>query len=91
MTNTPDDTRATPQEWAAVDQSAETRDPADDSGELDDPTALADTYESFPSVAEAQQAIVTERHSPDSPREDDRSTDNERDNQMGLTTESEQN
>ena len=78
------------QEWATVDQSAETRDPADDSGEIDDPTALAETYETFPTVAEAQQAIKTERHAPDTPLEDDRATDNTRDNQMGLTTESEQ-
>lgn len=47
---------------AIVDQSVEDRDPADDSGELDDPTALVETYpKAFDDkIAEAEQAIETE-------------------------------
>lgn len=42
-----------------VDQSDDVRDPADDSGEADDPTAMADTYpETFDhSVDEAAEAV----------------------------------
>jgi len=42
-----------------VDQSDDVRDPADDSGEIDDPTALVDTYpKAFDDrIAEAAAAI----------------------------------
>ena len=45
-----------------VDQSTETRDPADDSGEADDPTALVEDYpKAFDGqIAEAEAAIADE-------------------------------
>jgi hypothetical protein len=48
-----------------VDQSVEERDPADDSGESDDPTAMVEAYpEVFDDrIAEAEQAL--ERHRDD--------------------------
>ncbi len=69
---------------AAVDQSAEVRDPADDSGLLDDPTALADTYPDVfnDSAGAAEQAIEVESRSAHSPLGQSRSTDNDRDQQV---------
>ena len=56
-----------------VDQSATQRDPADDSGEADDPSAMVDVYpEVFDEkIAEAEQAL--EQH-----REDDAAPDGAR-------------
>ena len=73
-----------PQQRGAVDQSAQTRDPADDSGLIDDPTALAETHPGTFAEGrkEAQAAIAEERESDHSPWEPDRSTDNDRDRQI---------
>lgn len=48
-----------------VDQSASVRDPADDSGEADDPTALVEAYpKAFDDkIAEAEEAISKESSS----------------------------
>jgi hypothetical protein len=73
-----------PQQRAAVDQSADTRDPADDSGMADDPTALAETYPGTfdEEPGQAETAIEAERESEHSPWTPDRSTDNDRDSQI---------
>jgi hypothetical protein len=73
-----------PRQSAAVDQSAEVRDPADDSGLLDDPTAIVETYpEAFDEkIDNAIHAIDAEARSGHSPLESNRSTDNRRDRQI---------
>ena len=78
------DANTDPQQRAAVDQSAQTRDPADDSGMIDDPSALAETYPGTfgDDPGQAEAAIGTERASDHTPREPDRSTDNDRDRQI---------
>lgn len=61
----PEDNKA-----AIVDQSDDVRDPADDSGEIDDPTAMTDTYpKAFDDrIGQAQAAIAAH-----DPRQDRRS------------------
>jgi hypothetical protein len=46
-----------------VDQSAAERDPADDSDEADDPSAMVDTYPAVfdEKIAEAERALVEHR------------------------------
>lgn len=57
-----DPQHVTGEQRAIVDQSAEDRDPADDSGEIDDPSALVETYPAAfdAKIAEAEKAIKTE-------------------------------
>ncbi|MEP6981058.1 MAG: hypothetical protein ABJA16_09885 [Nakamurella sp.] len=47
---------------AIVDQSTQDRDPADDSGELDDPNAMVETYPAAfdAKIEEAEKAIESE-------------------------------
>ena len=73
-----------PEQRAVVDQRAAVRDPADDSGDLDDPSAMARTYPGAfdEKLEEAQAAIEDERRSDHTPLEPHRSTDNERDRQI---------
>lgn len=58
----PDERRVNGEQRAIVDQSVADRDPADDSGEIDDPTALVETYpKAFDDkIAEAENAIKAE-------------------------------
>ena len=67
-----------------VDQSSEGRDPADDSGLLDDPEAMVETYpKAFDDrIEKAESAIEAEARSDHSPLQHGRSTDNSRENQM---------
>jgi hypothetical protein len=69
---------------AVVDQSSEVRDPADDSGLMDDPAAIVETYpKAFDDqIAAAESAIKAETRTHHSPMDPDRSTDNARDDQM---------
>ena len=69
---------------AVVDQSSEVRDPADDSGLLDDPEAIVETYpKAFDdNIEKAESAIGAEAQTDHSPMERGRSTDNARDNQV---------
>ncbi len=73
-----------PLQQAIVDQSSDVRDPADDSGLLDDPEAIIEAYpKAFDEkIEKAQAAIAAEVGSDHSPMEADRSTDNARDNQI---------
>jgi hypothetical protein len=72
---------------AVVDQSSEVRDPADDSGLLDDPEAVVETYpKAFDEkIEKAEAAIAAEAGTDHSPMERYRATDNARDNQFEQT------
>jgi hypothetical protein len=72
---------------AVVDQSSEVRDPADDSGLLDDPELIVETYaKAFDDkIEQAESAIKAETETDHSPAERYRATDNNRDNQMERT------
>lgn len=72
------------QQRDVVDQSAAVRDPADDSGLLDDPTAIVETYpKAFDEkIEKAESAIKGEAGSDHSPLDQSRSTDNARDDQV---------
>ncbi len=49
----------TPRQQEIVDQSTDVRDPADDSGEVDDPTALAEVYPpAFDESVEEAAAVI---------------------------------
>lgn len=80
----PDVENVNARQRAVVDQSSEVRDPADDSGMMDDPAAVADTYpEAFDdSVAEAEAAIDRESATDHSPQARSTSTDTARDRQI---------
>lgn len=57
-----DPQHVTADQRAIVDQSVQDRDPADDSGEIDDPNALVETYPAAfdAKIEEAEKAIETE-------------------------------
>ncbi len=69
---------------AVVDQSSDVRDPADDSGLMDDPEAIVETYpKAFDdNIEKAEAAIGAEAATDHSPMERYRATDNARDNQF---------
>ncbi|GGL99008.1 hypothetical protein [Nakamurella endophytica] len=72
-------------EQAIVDQSDDVRDPADDSDELNDPTAMADTYpKALEDKLQAAEAIEEHRDEPDR-RTMSGNGDDRKDEAAGLT------